>query len=90
MYLCLAGGRLDSVSNGAGLHPRFLVVVGTRLAATCHFASRSLSLSASKGKGRHALDNRRSDGSLSLGDSGGHGGRLGRYGVARIHCENAI
>jgi len=27
--------------------------------------------------GRRALDIRRSNGSLSLGDSGGHGGRLG-------------
>ena len=80
VYLCLAGGRLDSVCNGAGLHPRFLVVVGTRLAATRHFASRSLSLSSNKGKGRRALDIRRSDGSLSLGDSGGHDGRLERRG----------
>jgi len=81
VYLGLAGGRLDSVCDGVGLYPRshcsFLVVVSTRLAATHHIASRSLNLGASKGKGRRALDIRRSNGSLSLGDSGGHGGRLG-------------
>ena len=81
VYLGLASGRLDLVCNGAGLYPRshcsFLVVVGTRLAATRHIASRNLSLSASKDAGRRALDIRRSDESLSIGDCGGHDGRLG-------------